>query len=126
MSAKEGTVRRCLTLDLKDNPAAIEAYDRYHAEVWPEVLAHLGASGIEDMTIWRRGSRLMMLIETAPDFQLSRLVATADSSTRVKEWDRLMATFQQALSDSDGEGLWQSMSEVFNLKSQLRGNHSLP
>lgn len=126
MSAKEGTVRHCLTLDLKDDPAAIEAYDRYHAEVWPEVLAHLSASGIDDMTIWRRGNRLTMLIETAADFQLSRLVATVDSSSRVKEWDRLMATFQQALSDSEGEGLWQSMSEVFNLQNQSRGNESVP
>lgn len=125
MSAKEGTVRHCLTLDLKDDPAAIEAYDRYHAEVWPEVLAHLGASGIEDMTIWRRGTRLMMLIETVPDFQLSRLVIKANSSPRVKEWEQLMATFQQALRDSDGGGLWQPMSEIFNLQKQSGDNGSV-
>ena len=31
---------------------------------------------------------------------------------------RLMATFQQALPDSQGEGLWQLMSETFNLRKQ--------
>jgi L-rhamnose mutarotase len=125
MSAREDTVRHCLTLDLKDDPAAIKAYDRYHADVWPEVLAHLRGSGIEDMTIWRRGNRLMMLIETAPNFHLSRLMVTADSAPRVKEWERLMATFQQALPDSVGEGLWQPMSEVFNLQVQLRDDDSV-
>jgi L-rhamnose mutarotase len=118
MSAKEGTVRHCLTLDLREDPAAIEAYDRYHAAVWPEVLAHLIASGIKDMTIWRRGSRLMMLIETAPDFQLNRLEVMANSSPRVVEWEQLMSTLQQALRDADGEGLWQPMSEIFNLQRQ--------
>jgi L-rhamnose mutarotase len=124
MNAKEGTVRHCLTLDLKDDPAAIEAYDRYHADVWPEVLAHLCGSGIDNMTIWRRGNRLMMLVETVAHFELSGLVVTADSSPRVKEWERLMATFQQALPDSDGEGLWQPMSELFDLQTQLREGDS--
>ncbi|RFU45688.1 L-rhamnose mutarotase [Paraburkholderia sp. DHOC27] len=112
-------MRHCLTLDLKSDAAAIEAYDRYHGDVWPEVLVHLRDSGIHDMTIWRRGTRLMMLIETAPDFQPDRLVVTADSSPRVKEWEQLMATFQQALADAQGAGLWQPMSEVFNLQTQL-------
>ena len=111
-------MRHCLTLDLREDPAAIEAYDRYHAAVWPEVLAHLIASGIKDMTIWRRGSRLMMLIETAPDFQLNRLEVMANSSPRVVEWEQLMSTLQQALRDADGEGLWQPMSEIFNLQRQ--------
>jgi len=110
--------RHCLTLDLKDDPSAIAEYDRYHAAVWPEVLKHLIATGIVDMTIWRRGTRLMMLIETEPDFDMTRLVTREDSDSRVKEWERLMATFQQPLPDAQGEGLWQLMSEAFNLRKQ--------
>lgn len=118
MSLRRDIVRHCLTLDLKDDASAIAEYDRYHAAVWPEVLAHLSATGIIDMTIWRRGTRLMMLIETETDFDMTRLVTREDSHPRVREWERLMATFQEALPDSQGEGLWQVMSETFNLRKQ--------
>lgn len=111
--------RHCLTLDLRDDPAAIAEYDRYHRDVWPEVLAHLRQSGIDDMTIWRRGNRLTMLIETAPSFDLARLAVGPDSAPRVQEWERLMGTFQRRLADSIGNGLWQPMDEVFNLREQL-------
>ncbi|WP_207557001.1 L-rhamnose mutarotase [Paraburkholderia acidicola] len=116
-------LRHCLTLDLRDDPASIAAYDRYHRAVWPEVLDHLRLSGIHDMTIWRRGNRLTMLIETAPSFDLAQLVVTASSHPRVKEWEQLMATFQQPLADAQGAGLWQPMDEVFNLHAQSAGEN---
>ncbi|MEQ5843070.1 L-rhamnose mutarotase [Paraburkholderia acidicola] len=116
-------LRHCLTLDLRDDPASIAAYDRYHRAVWPEVLDHLRLSGIHDMTIWRRGNRLTMLIETAPSFDLAQLVVTASSHPRVKEWEQLMATFQQPLADAQGAGLWQPMDEVFNLRAQSAGEN---
>ena len=109
-------MRHCLTLDLRDDPDAIAAYDRHHAALWPEVLAGLKASGIDDMTIWRRGTRLMMLIETATDFDLAKLVVSHDSHPRVKEWEKLMATLQKPLPDADASGLWQPMNEIFSLR----------
>ncbi|MFP3185321.1 MAG: L-rhamnose mutarotase [Paraburkholderia sp.] len=115
-------MRHCLTLDLQDDPAAIAAYDRYHQRVWPEVLVHLRASGIQDMTIWRRGSRLMMLLETEDDFDFARLATTGDTPARVVEWNQLMARFQKALADADTAGLWQPMVEVFSLRAQVDCN----
>lgn len=111
-------MRHCLTLNLRNDVDAIAAYDRHHQRVWPEVLAYLRASGIHDMTIWRRGSRLMMLLETDDDFDFARLGETFSPPARVVEWNRLMAKFQSALADSDAPGLWQLMTEVFSLKAQ--------
>ncbi len=120
MSANPDIERHCLTLDLHDDPVVIAEYDRHHRDVWPEVLVHLRASGIRDMTIWRRESRLVMLIETEPGFDLRNLMVGAGSHPRVQEWEATMARFQKRLPGSDSEGLWQPMEQVFRLVDQLK------
>ena len=35
-----------LTVDLRDDPAAIEAYKAHHRRVWPEVVRSLRRAGI--------------------------------------------------------------------------------
>ena len=114
-------MRHCLTLDLKDDPVAIESYDRYHADVWPEVLEDLREIGIDDMTIWRRGTRMVMLLEVPDDFDLRKLAGSPDSHPRVKEWGQLMGTFLKPLPDADFVGLWQPMTEVFKMSVQIAG-----
>jgi L-rhamnose mutarotase len=111
-------MRHCLSLDLRDDPAVIAQYDRYHEAVWPEVLAALRASGIIDMTIWRRDTRLVMLIETEPDFSFDKLVAGADVHPRVTEWNALMASFQRPLPGATS-AQWQPMKLAFNMQAQL-------
>ena len=37
--------RYALALDLADDPALIEEYERHHAHVWPEIEASLRAAG---------------------------------------------------------------------------------
>jgi len=55
--------RHCLALDLKDDPAVIAEYDRYHRAVWPEILQSLRDAGINDMEIYRIENRLFMIID---------------------------------------------------------------
>ena len=43
------TRRYCLTLDLKDDPALIAEYRKYHEKIWPEITKSIKDSGIEDM-----------------------------------------------------------------------------
>ncbi|SAL43820.1 L-fucose mutarotase [Caballeronia sordidicola] len=111
--------RHCLALDLRDDPAVIAQYDEYHEAVWPEVLEALKASGIIDMTIWRRETRLVMLIETGPDFSPDKLVAGPDAHPRVTEWNALMASFQQPLPNATSAE-WQPMRLAFNMQAQLK------
>ena len=116
-------MRHCLSLDLRDDPAVVAQYDRYHEAVWPEVLDALRASGIIDMTIWRRDTRLVMLIETEPDFSFDKLIAGADVHPRVTEWNALMGSFQRALPGATSAN-WQPMKLAFNMQAQIKGDES--
>ena len=111
-------MRYCLALDLRDDPAVMAEYDRYHREVWPEVLAHLRISGIHDMTIWRRENRLVMLIDADEGFTPEQLVIGPGTHPRVKEWETLMANFQQPLPHAE-KTAWQPMESVFRLSDQI-------
>lgn len=64
--------RYCLTVDLKDDPALIRAYEDYHRAVWPEILQSLRDSGILQMQIYRLKTRMFMIIETDADFSFEK------------------------------------------------------
>ena len=51
--------RYCLALDLKDDPAIIADYERYHQQVWPEIIQSIKSSGITVLDIYRTGNRLL-------------------------------------------------------------------
>jgi L-rhamnose mutarotase len=111
-----------LTVDLKDDAKAIAAYRRYHAAVWPEVLASLLEIGVRSLEIYALGRRLVMLLETRPGFDAARDFARhAASDPRCAEWEELMKTFQQAPPGAGGGAgrLWTPMEEIFSLRSQL-------
>ena len=55
--------RFCLTLDLKNDPALIAEYKRYHQKLWPEITKSIKDSGIEDMEIYLLGTRMFMIME---------------------------------------------------------------
>ena len=55
--------RHVLAVDLKDDPAVIEAYSEHHRRVWPEVLRSLARGGLADLEIYRLGRRLVMIVE---------------------------------------------------------------
>lgn len=113
------TTRYCLVLDLKDDPALIARYEAHHRQVWPEVLAHIHAAGVEDMTIWRYGDRLVMLLETGPDFSFARMAAMEADNPRVQEWERLMWAFQRALPGAPEGSKWQVTARIFQLSKAM-------
>ena len=63
-------MRQILLLDLVDDADAIARYEDWHAAgaVPTAVIASIRASGVLDMEIWRRGARLVMVMEVGPDF----------------------------------------------------------
>src|SRR5215211_6858581 len=82
--------RAVLMIDLKNDPAVIEAYRRHHRQVWPEVVASLQRAGILRMDIYILDRRLVMIVETdGQDFQHC-FTAHAASHPRVAEWEGLM------------------------------------
>jgi len=108
--------RAVLTIDLRDDPAVIESYDREHARIWPEVAASLQRAGIRQMEIFRLGARLVMIVES-DGRDLDRCFADhhASRDPRVVEWEALMKALQvRAPGAPDGEW-WARMARVFQL-----------
>src|SRR6185503_13062880 len=108
--------RHVLTVDLRDDPAAIAAYREYHQRVWPEVLDSLRRSGVSRMDIHIHGRRLVMILELDNGLDVHRVFAAhAASHPRVQEWERLMRSLQEPPSDAPPGEWWASMEPIFHL-----------
>ena len=106
------------TINLKDDPAIIARYIEHHRAVWPEVERGLRGIGIERMLIWLLGRRLFMLMETTNDFDPERDWARyLASSPRIREWQDLMASFQEPVPDAKPGEWWADMELVFTLSA---------
>ena len=111
------TRRVCLALDLKDDAALIEKYKQHHAkgQIWPEVEAQIRSMGIADMQIYCTGNRLFMIMEIDESFDPDSMKSGTTTEPKVKEWEDLMATFQQRLPWAEADELWVTMDRIFKL-----------
>jgi L-rhamnose mutarotase len=107
--------RYCLTLDLKNDPALIAEYKRYHERVWPEILQGIKNSGIQDMEIYLRGTRLFMIMEVNEQFSFEAKGKADESDPRTQEWEALMWKYQQALPGAKPGEKWLRMERIFKL-----------
>ena len=111
--------RYVLTVNLKNDPAAIEAYRDYHRRVWPEVLQSLRDVGVEAMDIYLLGRRAVMIVEMTDGLDYRRAFAAhASSNPRVAEWERLMKSLQEPSPDAAAGEWWAVMEPVFRLEDQ--------
>lgn len=108
--------RYCLTLDLKNDQELIEAYEKHHQSVWPEILKSIKESGIESMEIYRWGNRLFMIMETVQGFSFERKNEMDLKNAKVQEWEELMWKYQQALPGSLPGEKWQLMDSIFEFR----------
>jgi L-rhamnose mutarotase len=113
-----------LALDLVNDAALIQEYCRLHepGSVWPAVIDHIRAQGIESMEIWQRGDRLLMVIEASDDYPRS----DPSEFRRVESarWEACMATFQRALPDHALGEKWSAMRCIFRLANHIDESHS--
>ena len=108
--------RYCLALDLKNDPALIEEYERRHLEVWPNILKNIKESGIEKMDIYRTGNRLFMIMEATDLFSFEIKKESDRNNAEVQDWEALMWKFQQALPWAKKGEKWVLMEKIFYLK----------
>ena len=109
--------RYVFTVNLKDDPAVVELYKRYHGEVWPEVQESLCRAGVEQMDIYLLGRRLVMVVETRDGIDYrAAFSAHASSSPRVAEWERLMQSLQEPPPEARAGEWWAAMEPVFHLE----------
>ncbi len=107
--------RYCLTLDLKDDPKLVEAYEKWHLEVWDEIKKSIFDSGITGMEIYRFDNRLFMIMETDNNFSFERKAAMDAGNAKVHEWETLMGEFQQPLKNAKPGEKWVLMNKIFQL-----------
>jgi L-rhamnose mutarotase len=107
--------RYCLALDLKDDPVLIAEYEAYHRKVWPEIIQSIKDSGIENLEIYRTGSRLFMIMETNDGFSFERKGKTDAANEKVQQWENQMWKYQQALPGAKPGEKWVLMEKIFSL-----------
>jgi L-rhamnose mutarotase len=110
------TRRYCLTLDLKNDPALIAEYKRYHRRIWPEITESIRSSGIETMEIYLLGTRMFMIMEVADGFSFDAKVKADLANPKVREWEEVMWKFQQPLPNSKPGEKWLPMEKIFELE----------
>ena len=94
-------------------PDQIEAYERLHAAVWPEVLATIAACNIRNYSIFRHGEQLFAYFEyVGNDFEADMVKMAADPKTR--EWWTLTDPMQVPLEMCAPGEWWTTMKEVFH------------
>ena len=108
-------MRYCLALDLKDDPALIAEYERYHKRIWPDIEASIRESGITEMEIYRLGNRLFMIMETDNTFSFDAKAAADAANPIVQKWEKMLWTYQQALPMAKPGEKWLLMENIFTL-----------
>jgi L-rhamnose mutarotase len=109
--------RFCLTLDLKNDPALIAEYKKYHEKVWPEIIESIRNAGIENMEIYLLGTRMFMIMDVNESFSFDKKAKSDQQNPKVQEWEKLMWKFQQALPEAKPGEKWLRMERVFKLES---------
>lgn len=102
--------RRCFALDLTPELAADYAARHAPGAVWPEVLVHLRAQGVEQMEIWHTGDRLFMIAEVAADYPRA-----VPPSATVERWEADMWQYQRPLAHAAPGEKWVEMEQLFQL-----------
>lgn len=108
-------MRYCLALDLVNDAALIAEYEKYHEQVWPEIIDSIKSSGIEVLDIYRTGNRMFMIIEAGPEFSFEKKGKADAANPKVQEWETLMWKFQQALPWAKEGEKWIKMEKIFEL-----------
>lgn len=106
--------RFCLALDLKNEPALIEEYLKYHSRehFWYVIGEGIKKAGVEVMDIYNADNRLFMICEMPVEVDLDEAWQKMGTYERQAEWGALMSQFQQALPGHKLE--WVPMKRVYS------------
>jgi len=117
------TKRQCFTVDLRNDPEAIERYTEFHKPGGPPTAVNqaLRDCGITVMEIYLVANHLFMIMEVNEHYS-PELRARIDAATpEVQAWAKLMDTMQVALPippNDPGAGNWRRLECIYRLSDQ--------
>ncbi len=97
------------------NPEDEAAYIRYHAQVWPAVLATITDCNIRNYSIFLRNGLLFAYFEyhgTNYAEDMLRMAACPET----QRWWIITDPMQSAMADAEPDEKWSEMREVFHLE----------
>lgn len=111
--------RYCKTLKLENDPKLISDYKKVHlpGNTWPEITQGMIEVGILDMEIYIMGMQLFMIMDTIPEFDHDRDMATLASKPRQSEWEAFVSRFQKTTAEASADEKWQTMERIYKLES---------
>lgn len=102
-------------LDLQDDPALIEEYERLHANLSRDIHDSITRTGITKMDIYRAGNRLFMIMEAVDVFSLEDKARSDAEDPKVQEWERFVWKYQKPLPFAKPGEKWVQMKKIFEL-----------
>jgi L-rhamnose mutarotase len=120
--AENSLNRYCFLLQVR--PELLDEYRRRHAEVWPEMLRALAATGWHNYSIFARPDGLLVGYVEAIDLAAAQ---TAMAATEVNgRWQAEMSRFFIGLDGQPPDEGFLLLEPVFNLEQQLSGHPADP
>jgi L-rhamnose mutarotase len=96
-------------------PERLEEYKRYHAAVWPEILAAIREAGIRNYSIFHFEGKLFAYFEyTGPEDEFEERMRTLARAPRMREWWDIMDPMQVPPAGRQPGAWWADMEEVFH------------
>lgn len=93
--------RYCFVMYLK--PGMEAEYRRRHDEIWPQLVEAIGAAGIQNYSLFRRGLQVIAYCECEPDGPTAfARVGETDVDAR---WSAWFADVLERVADDDGRPL---------------------
>jgi L-rhamnose mutarotase len=109
--------RYCFLLQVR--PELLDEYRRRHAEVWPEMLRALAATGWHNYSIFARPDGLLVGYVEAVDLAAAQEgMAATEVNAR---WQAEMSRFFVGLDGRAPDEGFQLLEPIFNLEQQLAG-----
>lgn len=113
-----GPVKRYVQImEISDNPVLIEKYRQCHSPegYWPIIVEGIKEVGILEMELYIHGNKVVMIVETKPDFEWESAMATLATLPRQAEWEAHVSAMQGCDPNATSDQKWSLMERMFYL-----------
>lgn len=109
--------RYCFTIELKNDEQLIAEYERHHANIPAGVEQSFRDAGIQQLQLYRLGTRLFMIFDVDNSFSFEKKDVIDRESPAVQKWEAQMARYQQAEPGALAGEKWKMMDQVYSFSN---------